>query len=426
MTLSYLTLLDIHAKIPGCDGVPYEKPTSPLKTGAWFWDVDDGTPEGKIPSYQFQWGNFDITQRTKTQTKTSIFKDLTMNNSASLKKQVSSRISAINELNESVFQKDSGGESVYFDFSYVYSEDLALVYSLKELGRDVDDIVGQSVIYFAGENSAEYVQGVILSDGKTLKTDDGKRIVLPETSDNLHLKSSFDFIGYYLEQLSGIGIGADFLFSTDLEGEYGPDALDWTENAMRKAARYNVYAEKEGLTKYNFFNIDTEPGSKVNLQSDYLEINDKITGLFGPGTDFDWGIAAYVNQQQMDGPTPQKPFAGLVAENAESMIFGTYRPTPQAQCAQFDTLINPSKQGFAKNSVWTMAWEASKTPVGVKKPPSPLIDEKSVMNMRKMADIAIAQAGASPLPMMIDGNPEVALSSFLPIYVQLVHGQGVF
>ena len=73
-----------------------------------------------------------------------------------------------------------------------------------------------------------------------------------------------------------------------------------------------------------------------------------------------------------------------------------------------------------------MAWEASKTPVGVKKPPSPLIDEKSVMNMRKMADIAIAQAGASPLPMMIDGNPEVALSSFLPIYVQLVHGQGVF
>jgi len=450
MTDLYSGLLKVHHIIPGCDKEPYVKPTSPLKTGAWFWDVDEGTPDrdihGKIPAYQFQWGNFDLkgpmstgdVNTGKGGTKEAVFEDLVNKNAASLKKQVKMRVDAISDLNDSIFRKNSDGENVYFDLSYVYSEDLALVYSLKQFGYGTDEIAGQSVIYFDSENSADYVQGKIQQDGSTILTDDGKRIQLPETTDpaykkiadNLHLKASFDFVGYYLGELASRGIGADFAVSFALEGADGPKALTWTEDSMRKAARYNVYAEKEGLTKYNYFNIDSEPSDKQKLQDYYLQINDEITGLFGPGTDFDFDIAAYVNQDQMVAAKGQQdPFAGLVAKDAKSMIFAGYRSTPKAQCEQFDALINPSMKGYARDSIWTMAWEGSADPAGVgrKAAPSPLIDLDSVVNMRKMADIAIAQAGFSEAlsgnPMLINANPEVSISSFLPIYVQLVHDQ---
>ena len=35
---------------------------------------------------------------------------------------------------------------------------------------------------------------------------------------------------------------------------------------MRKAGRYNAYAEKNNTPKYEHFNIDTEPGPQPNFR----------------------------------------------------------------------------------------------------------------------------------------------------------------
>ena len=106
---------------------------------------------------------------------------------------------------------------------------------------------------------------------------------------------------------------------------------------MRKAGRYNAYADKNSLPKYEYFNIDTEPGAQANLQAEYLEVYDEITGLFGPGSPsgFDFPIVGYVSQSQFQG---SDPFAGRVAENsaAESLIFASSRSTPKAQCDQYE------------------------------------------------------------------------------------------
>jgi len=204
----------------------------------------------------------------------------------------------------------------------------------------------------------------------------------------------------------------------------GEGSLPLTTNAMRKAGRYNAYAKKNSLPKYKNFNIDTEPGDKANLQAEYLEVNDAITGLFGPGSPsgFDFPIAGYVNQQQFQGTDP---FAGKVAENsaAESMIYASLSSTPKEQYDQYKTIKKFSKSGKGLDNKWTIAWEGSNTPVGVKTPPSPLLDVEDVMNMREMADIAFAQFGDTPFPLQVNDDPMVALSSFTPVYVQIVHGQ---
>ena len=73
----------------------------------------------------------------------------------------------------------------------------------------IDEIAGQRVVYFADENSAEFVTGTILSDGSGMKTDSGTVIKLPNVTDNV-LEASFEFIGYWLNELAN-GISADFL-----------------------------------------------------------------------------------------------------------------------------------------------------------------------------------------------------------------------
>ena len=418
--------------IPGCGSEPYVAPTSTVPTAFWFWDDDKGTPPGKIPSYEYQWGNFNQSAETagnKTERKTDIFMDLTTNNSNGLKVQAGARVDSILDLNNSFFGENPNGVNKYFETTYIYSEDLSLVYSLKELGHGIDEIAGKRVVYFADENSAEFVTGTILQDGSGMKTDGGTVIKLENSNDNVHLEAAFEFIGYWLNELKQNGISADFLYSNGLTGNpaeppVGDGSLPWTTNAMRKAGRYNAYAEKNSLPKYEYFNIDTEPGDNANLQAEYLEINDEIAGLFGPGSPsgFDFPIAGYVNQQQFQG---SDPFAGKVADNsaAESMIFASYRSTPKAQCDQYDTIKNMPRQGKGKHNKWAIAWEGSNTPVGVKNPPSPLINQDDVINMREMADIAIAQFGDTPFPLQVNDDPMVAISSFTPVYVQIVHGQ---
>ena len=411
--------------IAGCDS-PYKAPTTTVPTAVWWWDIDPGIPAGEIPPYEFQWGTFDTTQPepNKTARKLAIFTDLTKNNSADLEKQVSQRVTAIEQLNNSYFSKNPSNNNQYFDLSYVYSDDMSLVYSVKELGHGMDEISGQSVVYFPDENSAKFVVGTIQPDGKTLKTTGGQSIVLPNVTDQVHLEASFKLIGSYLQQLQGIGVGADFLFSTTLSGTDGPkgdSSLPWTKNAMLKSARYNAYAGQNGLPKYNHFNIDTEPGNKPDLQKEYIDVNHAINALFGPKSPsgFDFPIAGYVNQQQMQG---NDPFAGQVALTAPSMIFGSYRGTTTAQCAQYDTLKNPAKMGKGTESVWTVAYEGSNNPVGAS-PTSPLINVENVANTREIADIAIAQFLHHPFPYTVNEDPMVALSSFLPIWAQIVHGQ---
>ena len=419
--------------IAGCGSEPYVAPTSTVPTAFWFWDNDHGTPPGDIKPYEFQWGNFDQSAAmagNKPARKKDIFTDLTTNNSNELKVQAGARVDSILDLNNSYFGENQNGVNKYFQTTYIYSDDMSLVYSLKELGHGIDEIAGQRVVYFADENSAEFVTGTILSDGSGMKTDSGNVIKLPNVTDNVHLEASFEFIGYWLNELKQNGISADFLFSTTLSGnpadpsKGGDGSLPWTTNAMRKAGRYNAYAEKNNTPKYEHFNIDTEPGPQPKLQAEYLEVNDAITGLFGPGSPsgFDFPIAGYVNQQQFQGTDP---FAGKVADNsaAESMIFASYRSTPKAQCDQYDTIKNMPRLGKGKHNKWSIAWEGSNTPVGVKTPPSPLINQDDVINMRKMADIAIAQFGDTPFPLQVNDDPMVAISSFTPVYAQIVHGQ---
>ena len=149
----------------------------------------------------------------------------------------------------------------------------------------------------------------------------------------------------------------------------------------------------------------------------------KSPGFFGPGSPsgFDFPIAGYVNQQQFQG---SDPFAGKVADNsaAESMIFASYRSTPKAQCAQYATQEH-AQAGKGLDTKWAIAWEGSNTPVGVKTPPSPLINQDDVINTREMADIAIAQFEDTPFLYTVNDDPMVAISSFTPVYVQIVHGQ---
>ena len=93
-------------KIPGCGSERYVAPTSALPTAFWFWDDDSSTPPGKIPSYEYQWGNFDKSAESagnRQERKRDIFIDLTTNNSKELKVQVGARVDSILELNNSYF-----------------------------------------------------------------------------------------------------------------------------------------------------------------------------------------------------------------------------------------------------------------------------------------------------------------------------------
>jgi hypothetical protein len=402
--------------IPGCNKVKYEAPTSPLKAGVWFWNKDEGvSPEYE---YKFAWGNFKDTATSKASLKDAIYEDYTKNNYKALKEQADKRIEAIKNLNKSTFQENSKGEDVYFDLSYVYSDDTTLLYSLDQLQTEKQkpNYSNQEVVYFDSLNDPTYKEGTIQQDGKTLKMTSGEtKQITQDDYKNLHLKSAFDFVGYYLGQLADNNIGADFLFSGDLASGFVERN---TEIAMRFGARYNEYAKKNGLSKYSYFNIDSEPGTNSELQEKYLSVNDTITGLFGKKSPFEWDIAGYVNQQQMNTPA-EKPFAAEVAEDAQSMIFGSYRATPAAQCGQYDILCNPTNLGYGQNNIWTIAWEGSKTPHEAN-PSSPMYDETTVKGVREMADIALAQAAACQYPLTIDGNPQVSFSSFLPLYMQLV------
>ena len=105
------------------------------------------------------------------------------------------------------------------------------------------------------------------------------------------------------------------------------------------------------------------------------------------------------------------------------MIFASYRSTPKAQCDQYETIKNMPKLGKGLDNKWAIAYEGSNTPKEVKNPPSPLLDVDDVMNMREMADIAIAQFKDTPFPLQVNDDPMVAISSFTPVYVQIVHGQ---
>jgi len=178
---------------------PYVAPTSTVPTAFWFLDDDDSTPPGKIPSYEYQWGNFDKSAATagnRQERKKDIFIDLTTNNSKELKVQAESRVDSILDLNNSFFGENPNGANKYFEVTYIYSEDLPLVYSLKDLGYGVDEITGQRVVYFAEENSADFVTGTILPDGSGIKTDSGTVISLLNGDDGVHLEASFEFIGY--------------------------------------------------------------------------------------------------------------------------------------------------------------------------------------------------------------------------------------
>ena len=269
--------------IPGCGSERYVAPTSAVPTAFWFWDDDFSTPPGKIPSYEYQWGNFDKSAESagnRQERKRDIFIDLTTNNSKELKVQAGARVDSILELNNSYFGENPnkvesildiigenpGVVNKYFETTYIYSEDLSLVYSLKELGYGIDEIAGQRVVYFADQNSADFVTGTILQDGSGMKTDGGTVIPLQNVIDNVHLEASFEFVGYWLNELKQNGISADFLYSNALTGNsaeppVGDGSLPWTTNAMRKAGRYNAYADKNSLPKYEYFNIDTEPGT---------------------------------------------------------------------------------------------------------------------------------------------------------------------
>ena len=97
-----------------------------------------------------------------------------------MKVQAEARVDSILDLNNSYFGENPNGVNKYFETTYIYSEDLSLVYSLKELGYGIDEIAGQRVVYFADENSAEFVTGTILSDGSGMKTDRRTVIKLPK------------------------------------------------------------------------------------------------------------------------------------------------------------------------------------------------------------------------------------------------------
>ena len=97
-------------KIPGCDGVPYVDPNSPLSAGVWFWSVDVGVPDGDTPIYEFQWGNFEkLDLLSKKEVIANVFADLTKNNSKELKQQINTRIDSIIDFNNSAFQKNAAG-----------------------------------------------------------------------------------------------------------------------------------------------------------------------------------------------------------------------------------------------------------------------------------------------------------------------------
>ena len=105
------------------------------------------------------------------------------------------------------------------------------------------------------------------------------------------------------------------------------------------------------------------------------------------------------------------------------MIFGTYRANPKAQCEGISIMSAPSEQGYAGENIWTMAWEGSLNPKSAA-PSSPMCSKKTVKEVRMMADIALAQAASCSTPLTINNNPEVAFTSYLPLYAQLVEGEG--
>ena len=51
-----------------------------------------------------------------------------------------------------------------------------------------------------------------------MRTDSGTVIPLQNVNDNVHLEASFEFIGYWLNELKQNGISADFLYSNALTG----------------------------------------------------------------------------------------------------------------------------------------------------------------------------------------------------------------
>ena len=398
------TLLGVAAgEIPGCDGTPYIEPNAPLTAGAWLWDKDPGA-KPDIQSY-LAWGA----------SKQSVGLDMLNDAGAASKAAADKRISAIQALNASSFQMDSGGKATMFKLTYVYSEDIALQYPVGQVGIKIGQLDSKEVIFFnEGMESAGFVTGTV--NGNDIDITGEPSIDISSSLDQVHLKAAYDAISYWLTELQTIGVGADCLASFDLALATTPA---YTDLAMLLAARYNVYARAQNpaLPTYNYFNLDSEPSSDANLQAIYLAINKEILKKYGPGTDFKFPIAAYVNQgQNQDG------FTANACGVSQGMIFGGYRSTPASQCEQAATLCDPSTAPKCANHAWTMAWEGSLTPKGVHTPPSPMCNEATVANVREMADIAIAQAGGCSTPLTVDANPQVGLSSFLPIYAQLVQG----
>ena len=398
------TLLGVAAgEIPGCDGTPYIEPNAPLTAGAWLWDKDPGA-KPDIQSY-LAWGT----------SKQSVGLDMLNDAGAASKAAADKRISAIQALNASSFQMDSGSKATMFKLTYVYSEDIALQYPVGQVGITIAQLDSKEVIFFnEGMESAGFVTGTV--NGNDIDITGKPSIDISSSLDQVHLKAAYDAISYWLTELQTIGVGADCLASFDLALATTPA---YTDLAMLLAARYNVYARAQNpaLPTYNYFNLDSEPSSDTALQATYLAINKAILQKYGPGTDFKFPIAAYVNQgQNQDG------FTAEACGVSQGMIFGGYRSTPASQCEQASTLCDPSTAPKCANHAWTMAWEGSLTPKGVHTPPSPMCNEATVANVREMADIAIAQAGGCSTPMTVDANPQVGLSSFLPIYAQLVQG----
>lgn len=397
-------------EIPGCDGAPYIQPQKSLNAGAWFWDVDDGVDPkkgAKINPDHLEWGA----------TKAAVGQDMVAVNAGLATKNIAdTRIQAIKDLNLSPFQQNAAGANVHFKLTYIYSEDIKLQFSVKQMALKIGDIDNLDVIFFdKGMNDAHFVTGKV--DETNLKTAGGETVDISSSLDQVHLQVAYDTVSYWLTGLQNIGVTADNLASFDLGGA---DAQDWTTNAMLMAARYNVYARAQSpaLPTYNYFNLDSEPGNNAALRTTYLSINSAILKLFGPGTAFNMPIAAYVNQQQMgDG------FAGEVCDAAHAMVFGTNRPDPQQQC------IAPSQGKFClpptetrcENHPWTFGWEGSLHPLGAPVS-SPMCSVATVASVREMADVAIAEAAACSPPMTVDANPSATFSSFLALWAQLVEG----
>ena len=181
-----------------------------------------------------------------------------------MKVQAGARVDST-ELNNSYFGENQNGVNKYFETTYIYSEDLSLVYSLLSWGMDYE-IAGQRVVYFADQNSADFVTGTIPQDGSGMKTD-GDGNTAPNVVDT-YSEASFEFVGYWLNELNKMASVLIFLERFDRKFAEPSAVTDPSldNECNEKAGRYNAYADKNSLPKYEYFNIDTEPELRLTFR----------------------------------------------------------------------------------------------------------------------------------------------------------------